>query len=172
MIVRLLLLSLVLLTACSKKSSPEPEYYMTATVDGKSWVANAANSQNTPVAAAISQGLVAVIALQDANSALTALALVFPPSVALNQAVAINPAKNTALAYAISSTEGYSADPAKGGSGTLTVTRYDDKAGIVEGTFSGEAINSQNGSRISITNGRFRSAIYTVNVTTPSPGKR
>jgi hypothetical protein len=171
MIIRLLLLSVVLLAGCSKKS-PEPEFYVTATVDGNLWIANVANSQNTPVAAIISQNMVVVIGSKDADNAITSLGVVFPKSIALNQAIAFNPAKNLALAYSISPTEGYSADPAKGGSGTLTITRFDETAGVVEGTFSGEAIFNKNSSRVSITNGRFRSAIYKVNVTTPQPGKR
>jgi hypothetical protein len=168
---KFLLFGLLLLAGCSKKD-PEPEFFVSATIDGKPWTANVANSQNTNVAAIINQNLVVVVGAQDVDKAVTSVGVVFPKSIVLNQAVAINPAKNVALAYSTSQTEGYSADPAKGGSGTLTVTRFDETAKIVEGTFSGEAIHNQNSSRIRITNGRFRTAIYTVNVTTPTPGKK
>ncbi|QHV98949.1 hypothetical protein [Spirosoma endbachense] len=170
---RLILFSIGLLTGCSKSSpEPEPEFYVSATIGDKEWIANVNNSQNTPVAATISQNLVVVVAAQNADNATTALGVVFPESITLNTAVAIDPAQYLALAYSISETEGYSADPSKGGSGTLTVTRFDEAAGIVEGTFMGEAIHNKNGSRIRISNGRFRSAIYKTSVTTPPPGKR
>lgn len=166
-----LLFALLLLTGCSK-TSPEPEFYMSATIDGNNWSANVANSENTNVAAIVSQGLVAVVAGQTVDNNTTSVGVVFPKTIALNQPVAIVPAKNIALAYSISQTDGYSADPARGGSGTLTITRFDETAGVVEGTFAGNAVFNKNSTRVSIANGRFRSAIYTVNVTTPKPGKR
>jgi len=168
---KIVVVSLFVLAGCSKKD-PEPEFYVSATIAGNAWSANVANSQNTNAAAIINQSLVVVVGSQDVSGTVTSVGVIFPKSVAINQAVAINPARNIAAAYSITQTEGYSIDPAKGGSGTLTVTRFDETAGVVEGTFSGDAVHNQNGSRVSITNGRFRSAIYTVNVTTPPPGKR
>lgn len=166
-----LLLVLLLITGCSK-TTPEPEFYMTATIDGKSWSANVANSQKTNVAAVVNQGLVAVVAGQVIDNTTTSVGVVFPKTITLNQPIAIVPAKNIALAYSISQTDGYSADPNLGGSGTLTITRFDETAGVVEGTFSGDAVFNKNSTRVAIANGRFRSAIYAVNVTTPTPGKR
>jgi len=165
------LLSLLMLAGCSKKD-PEPAFFLSATIDGKSWTANEPNSQNTNAAAVISQNLVVVVASQNVDKTVTSVGLVFPKAITLNQAIAIDPAKNIALAYSLTQTEGYSADPAKGGKGTLTITRFDEANSLVEGTFSGEAIHNKNGSRVTITNGRFRSAIYSLTVTTPTPGKR
>ncbi len=166
-----LFFAVVLLTGCSK-TTPEPEFYLSATIDGKNWVANEANSQKTNVAAILTNSLYLVVGSQNADNTATAVGVVFPKSIVLNQPTAIDPAKNTALAYSISQTDGYSADPARGGSGTMTITRLDEKAGVIEGTFSGEAVFNKNSTRVSITNGRFRTAIYTATVTTPTPGKR
>ncbi len=166
-----LFLALVLITGCSK-TAPEPEFYLSATIDGKNWVANLNNSQNTTVAAIISRNLVVVLGSQNTDNTVTAVGLVFPKSVTVNQTVAINPAQSTALAYSISQTDGYSADPAKGGSGTITIIRLDETANVIEGTFSGETVFNQNSSRVSITNGRFRTPLFTVAVTSPPPGKR
>jgi len=171
MIKRLVVLALFALTGCSK-SSPGPEFYVSASVGGNGWNSNVANSQNTNVAAIISQNSMVVVASQNIDNTVTSLGVVFPKTITLNQPIAINPAQGTALAYSITQTEGYSADPARGGSGTLTVTQLDETAGIVAGTFSGDAVNNLNGSRIKITNGQFRSVIYKVNVTTPPPGKK
>ena len=162
---------LLLFVGCSKQT-PEPEFYMVATIDGKAWQSNVANSQKTTVAATISNNLVAVLAVQSADNVNTGFGLVFPKTITLNTAVPFDQRNYTTLAYVLSNTEGYVADPQQGGSGTVTVTRFDETAGMVEGTFTGEAVYNQNGSRISIKNGRFRSALYTTPVTTPPTGKR
>lgn len=163
---------LLVLAGCSKSSTPEPEFYLTASIDGKPWIANTANSQSTNVAATVSQNLVVVVGAQTVDNTVTAVGVVFPKTIELNKAVAVDPSKYTAVAYSVTQANGYSVDPARGGSGTLTVTRLDEKAGVIEGTFSGTAVYNTNSDRVSITDGRFRTALYTTTVTTPPPGKR
>lgn len=168
-----LAVSIGLLFGCSKSSpDPKPDYYVSATIDGKAWMSNVTNSQNTLAAATLSQDLVVIAAGQEANNTNTVIAIAFPKSIPLNKPIAINSTQYSTVAYMLSSNEGYAIDASKGVTGTLTVTRLDETAGIVEGNFSGEGLHNQNGSRISIANGQFRSIIYKTNVTPPSPGKR
>ncbi|NIJ54305.1 hypothetical protein [Dyadobacter arcticus] len=155
-----------------KNDDAEPEFVFGAKIDGQVWTSNVANSENSTVAATIAQNIVVVVGVQDVDKTGTALGLFFPEDIKLNEDVDFNPLNKVILAYTISSTEGYVVDPAMGGSGRLRVTRLDKENKVVEGSFTGEAIHSQNGSKIKIQNGIFRSKIYDTPVKTTPPGKR
>jgi hypothetical protein len=59
----LLVLALTGLQGC-KNQDVTPEFYLSATIDGKAWRANVNNSQNTTVGAGKMNNLVAVIGQQ------------------------------------------------------------------------------------------------------------
>ncbi|MCF0069182.1 hypothetical protein LZD49_01780 [Dyadobacter sp. CY261] len=166
-----LLIGIVLLNGC-KKDDAEPVETLTARVAGKTWTANISNNQNTTVGAAIVQGMVAVVALQDADNAKTAFGIQFPENIKVGEEVEIDRAEGIVIAYAISNSEGYVIDPAKGGSGRLKVMLFDRENKIVEGSFTGEGVHNQNGSKVGISNGYFRSRIFDTQVVTTSPGKK
>jgi hypothetical protein len=162
---------LVCLLGCKNKDA-QPEFGFGAQIDGKSWVANVPNSEGSNVAATIAQNIVVIVGVQESGDAKTAFGVFFPEDVKLNEDIDLNPLNKVVVAYTISATEGYLVDPSKGVSGTLRVTKLDKENKIVEGSFSGEAVHTQNGSKIQIKHGVFRSKLYDTSVTTSPPGKK
>jgi hypothetical protein len=160
----LLVLALTGLQGC-KNQDVTPEFYLSATIDGKAWRANVNNSQNTTVGAGKMNNLVAVIGQQKTDKTAT-LVIIFPQNVAQNQAVNFNQSQPSTLAYTPDDVAAYSMEPSRGGSGTFTVTRFDEADQVVEGTFSGEAININTGAKLKIADGRFRSKLFDVPPTT------
>ncbi|HZK64161.1 MAG TPA: hypothetical protein VFC34_08455 [Puia sp.] len=162
-------LSLLLFPACKKSSgsdnSGSSAYYLSATVNGKSWNAN--YNTNTgdvfAVAEITSSGSVSVVlalGIQLANKDTSAIALVFPKNITLGKAYDFENDLYTAGAYADNSA-GYNTSPANHGSGTITVTNFDQTGNIVEGIFSGSFGTTNGSSVIQITNGKFRCLLTT-----------
>jgi hypothetical protein len=61
----------------------------------------------------------------------------------------------------VDGTTGYNSDPANKGSGSLTVTSFDQTAKVIEGTFSGTfGLVSGGATTVQVTNGKFK-CIYT-----------
>ena len=158
------------LTGCSKKDA-EPENYLSLKIDGKSWSGNVVNSENENVSATVAQNLLIVAAERDADNARTSVAVIFPENIVTDQEVEFNSDQKTIMAYGANNVDAYLLDVKSGGSGKLIVSRYDKENSIVEGTFSGTAIHSKNGSKLKIEDGKFRSKIYLGTVTT-TPGKK
>src|ERR1700744_1043900 len=100
-------------SACKKcggsgSSTNTSGYYLTATINGKSWAANIANDTlKSPVLAAPDNGLVLLLGEQLAGKDTTAIALVFPESITLNKTVAFNASQYTEAAYASGGSSGY-----------------------------------------------------------------
>lgn len=167
----LLVIALTSLQGCKEKEVA-PEFYLSATIGGKAWRANVNNNQNTTVGAGKVNNLVMIIGQQKTDKTAT-LVVVFPKNVALNQTLKFTESQPSTLAYTPDDIEPYSMEPSRGGSGTYTVTRFDEENQIVEGTFSGEAINTKNGTKLTITDGRFRSKLFAVPpTTTPAPNTK
>ncbi|GAB3939150.1 hypothetical protein [Larkinella terrae] len=167
----LLVLTLAGLQGC-KNQDVEPEFYLSATIGGKAWRANVNNSQNITVGAAKVNNYVVVIGQQKTDKTAT-LVVIFPKNVALNQSVKFTESQPSTLAYSPDDLEAYSMEPSRGGSGTYTVTRFDEENQMVEGTFSGDAINIKTGAKLKITDGRFRSQLFDVPpTTTPAPNTK
>jgi hypothetical protein len=164
-------LAISFLPACKKNSEggdASSEYYLTATIDGKEWKANITNGQSS-VAAGLQSSIVLVLGLQKEGNDTTAIIVAFPENITLNQPVSINPAKSSVAGY-VTVTSGFSTDPSKGGSGTMTITGYDKEAKIVEGTFSGTAVKTVGtpSGTVTIANGKFR-AFYELNKIPATP---
>ena len=165
----MILLSAVLFTACSKSSGSEnnSSYYMTATIDGKDWSANLSNNSfKSPALAGIgsSNGVefILVLGIRVADKDSSAFALVFPKTVSLNQTLAFDASKYMEGAYidevSPGSTlyNGYNTTPATGGSGSFSVTTFDETNKILEGSFSGTFGSTTGAAGIKVVNGKFR----------------
>ncbi len=170
--------SILFMHACSKSSGSDSNNagnYLTANVNGQSWSANINSSLNNSPAMAVvtnSNGtnIFLVIGLKEVNKDSSAIAVIFPQNLTLNQAYAFDATQYFEGAY-ISETApgsgkyyGYNTTPATGGSGTVTVTILDQSAKIVEGTFSGTFGSQQGRPAVQITNGKFHCP-YTTDAT-------
>lgn len=173
----LLFPALLALQSCKKSSgggdAPNTSgYYLTATVGGKDWSANvpAPALQNSPAIAAVTTvngvNIMVMIGVKTANKDTTAIALVFPQNLQLNKAFTFDASKSLEAAYIAEISPGsgtyygYNTTPATGGSGTMTITSFDQTNKVIEGTFSG-VFGSQTGrAALSFTSGKFR-CIYT-----------
>jgi hypothetical protein len=184
----LLLPTLLVFQSCKKSSgggdtpANTSGYYLTATVGGKDWSANvpAPTLQNSPAIAGVTTvngvSIMLMIGVSAANKDTTAIALVFPQNIQLNKAFTFDPTKNLEAAYTAeaapgsSTYYGYNTTTTTGGSGTMTVTSFDQTAKVIEGTFSG-VFGSQTAGKpaIPFTNGKFR-CIYTTTGSNPSLG--
>lgn len=185
--------SMLLLTAlmagqgCKKSSGGDGSgtntsgYYLTAAVGGKDWSANVNspvldNSPSIGVLMPYNGGaLMIVLGIKAVNKDTTSLVLVFPQNVTLNKTLTLDATKNLEVAYVAETAAGsgayygYNTTPATGGSGTLTITSFDQNAKVIEGTFSG-VLGSQTGrAAITLTNGKFR-CIYTMDTKQLPPG--
>ena len=106
------------------------------------------------------------------------LGLLFPTSVALNTPIAFDSANNKSIAYAVEDPlgsmqyDGWNAAAPTGGSGTFTITKFDQTNRIIEGTFSA-TMGSANGSKapIKVTNGKF-STPYVLEESQLPPGTK
>jgi hypothetical protein len=121
---------------------------MSAKVDGSSWQALCAGAVDS----------VGIMGIGDSTNDKSKILIYFPDSVAAVSTFSIGGNSGSALDYLNSGTNSeYSADPLLGGSGSVTITRYDKSARRIEGTFSGTLnnINGTSGSSKIITNGVF-----------------
>ncbi len=158
-------------------------YYLTANVGGKDWSANVKSSlQNSPSIAAITTAngakIVLLIGVKAVNKDTTAFALIFPQNIQLNKAFTFDANKYLEGAYIEEMSAGsptyygYNTTPATGGSGTITITTFDQTNSVIEGTFSG-TFGSQNGrAALPVTNGKFRCIYTTDNSQLPVPGSK
>jgi hypothetical protein len=172
----LLFPALIVIQSCKKSSgggdTNTSGYYLTASLGGQAWSANVKSPtlDNSPAIAGITTAngvnFVVLVGLTAANKDTTAIALVFPQNIQLNKPFAFDATKYLEGAY-ISETApgastyyGYNTTPATGGSGTITVTTFDQTGKVIEGSFSG-VFGSQTGrAAIPVTNGKFR-CVYT-----------
>jgi hypothetical protein len=181
--------ALLIVQSCKKSSGGGDDagntsgYYLTANIGGKDWSANVKSSlQNSPSIAAITTAngakIVLLIGVKAVNKDTTAIALIFPQNIQLNKAATFDANKYLEGAYIAEMSAGsgtyygYNTTPATGGSGTITVTTFDQTNSVIEGTFSGN-FGSQNGkAALPVTNGKFRCIYTTDNTKLPVPGSK
>jgi hypothetical protein len=156
----------------SGSSSSDSSYPFTATVSGKAFSANFVNpSIGGPGFAEVDNtnglSIMVCVGIQIINSNDTNIfVVVFPTNITLNKPINLDPTLNTGASYAAETSPGsgaynvYGTNPAYGGSGTLTVTEYDQVNNVVAGTFSG-TLGSTAGTTVTVTNGKFRCTITT-----------
>ena len=177
-----IVLSGLFFQGCSKSSSdnstPDTGYYFKATIGGKAFSANFVSpTDGGPGVASTttSNGVTFVVGfgIQIANGNDSSLiVIIFPSTTPLNTPTDLSPGINTGAAYSVESAPGapsytaYGTNPAYGGSGTFTVTEFDQTNKVVAGTFSGTFGSSAN-TTVTVTNGKFRCAL--VNSTTGFP---
>jgi hypothetical protein len=158
-----------LVQGCKKSSGGDAStsYYFTATVNGKAWAANTSNnSYHSPALGGLTTangvGVAAVVAVQAINNDSSAFVVVFPQNITLNTQYAVNPAQYTEGAYVSEVSPGsasynqYNTTSTTGGSGSLTITLFDQTAKVMEGTFSGVFGSLTGGAAVTVTNGKFR----------------
>lgn len=155
----ILLLVLFVISSCKKDSGKDDasdEYYLSATVNGEKWAANLKIGP-TNVSAGSQSGLLMMLGLQKIGTDTTALIIALPINSALNQPVTFNPALQSLAGY-VSIVNSFIADPAKGGSGTVTLTHLDETAHIAEGYFSAVAVRTQGpaATKMTISDGKFK----------------
>jgi hypothetical protein len=166
-----------LLQGCKKDSGGDTNssgYYLTANVNGTAWSANVNSTLNNApaVAAATSSNgisVILVLGVKAVNTDSSAIVVIFPQNITVNQQYSFDDSKFSEAAYITSASPGsttyygYNTTAATGGSGTITVTAFDQTAKIVEGNFSG-TFGSQTGrAPVQVTNGKFRCP-YTTDV--------
>ncbi|HLK30798.1 MAG TPA: hypothetical protein VKT28_19630 [Puia sp.] len=172
----ILLFFLFLFQGCSKSSGgnnstpPATDYYLTASVNGKSFAANFVSTTDGGPGIAgttTSNGIQFIVGfgIQIVNTNDSSIfVIVFPANTPLNTPTSLSPTVNTGLVYSAESSPGspnynvYGTNPAYGGSGTFTITEYDQTKKVVAGTFSA-TLGSTTNSTVSITNGKFRCTI-------------
>ena len=162
----------VVLQSCSKSSantsSDNPSgYYLSATVEGKSWVANVKSTLNgsTAIAATTtsnSVSFVVLIGLTVSGNDTTAIALVFPQNITVGTTYNFDETQYREGAYiseiapGSGTYYGYNTTAATGGSGTIVVSKFDQTNQVIEGSFTGIFGSQQNRAAIHISNGKFR----------------
>lgn len=156
-----LLATLVGIQSCSKSDNGKPsdDFYFTAKVGDKAWVANVPSNLNTTVAAGSFNGnMVIVVGAMAVGTDTSAIAVVFPDDIELNKTVQFNQADLTLLAYVSKdATAGFSTDYVRNARGTLTITGFDAAAKTIEGTFSADLIEASPGKgKMKITEGKFK----------------
>lgn len=168
----------LLTQSCSKSSGGDSNAsvnYLTADVNGQSWSANVNSTLNNSPALAVvtsSNGITVLllIGIKAVNKDTTAMAVIFPQNITVSKTYAFNAAQYLEGAYiseiapGSATYYGYNTTAATGGSGTITVTQFDQSAKIVEGTFSGTFGSQQGRPAVQITNGKFHCP-YTTDVT-------
>ena len=167
----LIVLSSLVSPACKKSSgssnNSNAAYPFTATVKGSGWSANFISPTDggpgiasTTVSYGVNYVVAFGIQVQNGNDT-SIMVIVFPANTPLNTPTDLSPAANTGAAYSVEASPGsstynaFGTNTAYGGSGTFTVTDFDQTNKIVAGTFSG-TFGSATGSTISVTNGKFR----------------
>jgi hypothetical protein len=176
------LLGFFLLQSCKKSSggstAPATGYYFTATINGKSFTANfvSPNDGGPGIASTTtSNGVTFVVGfgIQIANTNDSSImVIVFPITTPLNTPTDLSPGINTGAAYSVEASPGsstynsYGTNPAYGGSGTFTVTEFDQTNKVVAGTFNGTFGSSAN-TTVTVTNGKFRCNLISSTSTFP-----
>lgn len=151
--------SLIILSCKKGKDTPEnstsnSSYYCTANINGTAWKADRVLAGDT-------SNIMIALGIKIANSDTSIFTIVFPDNIAVNQLTTFDQSQYSLLIFAMQSSIGgatniYSMDPSAGGSGDFTITKLDVSAKVVEGTFTGEAVNTKNNNdKLTITNGKF-----------------
>jgi hypothetical protein len=166
-----IILVLFFFQSCKKDSAGASNnssgYYLTATVNGESWSANV-NSKlnNSPAIGGITSAngvnVVVLLGIKAVNNDSSVVAVIFPQYATLNKTYNFDDSQYSEAAYGAEISPGlpgyygYNTTSATGGSGTFTITAFDQTTKLIEGSFSG-TFGSQNGKpAVQITNGRFR----------------
>ena len=172
----------LLIQSCKKSSggsaAPATGYYFTATINGKSFAANFVSpTDGGPGIASTttSNGVTFVVGfgiqIANANDS-SIMVIVFPITTPLNTPTDLSPGINTGAAYSAEASPGsstynsYGTNPAYGGSGTFTVTEFDQTNKVVAGTFNGTFGSSAN-TTVIVTNGKFRCNLISSTSTFP-----
>jgi hypothetical protein len=162
------ILSLVLLLSSCKKNSGGNDggsnnsgYYLSASVNGKSWNANVANdSLHSPVLAAQTGSgastVFLVLGIQAQGKDSSAFAIVFPKSITLNKTLVFDASKYMAGIYAATATSGYQTSTNTNSDDSLTITSLDATARVIEGTFKGTFYLTSGSGSVKVTDGKFR----------------
>ena len=174
----LLVIIIGLLQGCKKDSgggsNNSSGYFLTASVNGQSWSANVNSTlNNAPAIAALSTSngvsIFIVLGIKAVSNDSSAIAVIFPKNVTLNQSFNFDASQYSESAYVEESAArsttyyGYNTTSQTGGSGTITITAYDQTNKIVEGTFSGTFGSTIGRASVQVTNGKFRCP-YTTDV--------
>jgi hypothetical protein len=174
-----ILFTTLVLQSCKKDSDAtngnNPSgYYLTANVNGSSWASNVNTTlNNAPALAAITTTngvtVVVMLGIKAVNKDSSGIVVIFPKNATLNKSYDFDASQYSEGAYAAETTpgsatyNGYNTLPVTGGSGSFTITSFDETAMTIEGTFSG-TFGSQTGKpAVQITNGKFRCP-YTTNI--------
>ncbi|HTE12480.1 MAG TPA: hypothetical protein VK645_15960 [Chitinophagaceae bacterium] len=179
-VILLIAVGFLLVQSCKKSSGDDANnntsgYYLTANVNGQAWSANVNSTlNNSPAIAAVtgsgSSTVLLLLGLKAVNKDTTALVLIFPQNVALNKTLNFDPAQYLEGAYVAEITPGsgtyygYNTTSATGGSGTITITLFDQSSKTIEGTFAGSFGSQQGRPAVKVTDGKFR-CVYTTDIT-------
>jgi len=142
-------------------SAVNSAYYLSASVSGKSWNANVGlDNLHDPALAALNGlnagDIAAVIAEEAAGKDTSAIVIVFPVNIPLNQPWAFSSANLALAAYAPNASLVYQT-PSGGNAGdSVTVTTFDQTNLVIEGTFKGTFYSTTGSGSVTITNGKFR----------------
>jgi hypothetical protein len=174
-VISLVLFSAAVLQGCSKGSSGSnnsadtSSYYLSATLGGKAWNSNVYfDTYKSNVIGGITtvNGIpyVEVIGLYASNGDTSqALTIVFPQDIPLNTPITLDSVQYKDVVYVSEDPlrsgkfDAYNTATPTGGSGTMTITTFDQTNQILAGAFSGvfgSDTNTKPG--INFTNGKFR----------------
>ena len=176
--ISILILALtLLLTACSKSSGTvnNSSYYMTAMINNLPWAANTSNNSfKSPALAGLkSQNgttIVLVIGIKAVNTDTSGFAVIFPQNITLNQTFAFDPSQLTESVFINELSPGsatyntFNTTATTGGSGSFTITVFDQTAKIIESSFSGTYGSAGGSNYVVVSNGKFRCP-YTTDIT-------
>lgn len=154
---------LFLTQACKKSSgsddnnNPSSEFYLSATVNNKDWTANMLSNRSEPVAAGETQGLILIVGGLVVNKDTSAIVIAFPDKITINQQFNFSIPGKSLAAYA-TRTETYSTTYSTG-SGSFTVSSFDQTTRVIEGNFSCTAFTEDGSHKLTISNGKFRAKV-------------
>lgn len=150
--------SLIILSCKKANDTPNntsnSQNYCTANINGTAWKADRVLAGDT-------SNIMIALGIKIANSDTSIFTIVFPDNITVNTLTTFDQSQYSLLIFAMQSSNGgvtniYSMDPTSGGSGSFTITKLDVSAKVVEGTFTGEAVNTKNNNdKLTITNGKF-----------------
>ena len=161
----------IFIQSCSKSSGSSDNnasgYYLNATVNGQAWAANVHSTLNNSTALAVvtnsgGTSVLLLLGLKAVNTDTSAVVLIFPQNITVNKAFAFNAAQYLEGAYVqeiapgSGTYYGYNTTPATGGSGSITITLFDQSAKIIEGVFNGSFGSQQGRAAVQIADGKFR----------------
>lgn len=147
--------------SCKKDSGKsEDEFYLSATISGKSWQSNQTSTQGFHTGAILANGYVVVTGVQVVNKDTTVLAITVPATVTEGTTMKFDKNANCVVLYLMNGSDMYTNNEYQP-SGTITVTRIDDSNNIIEGNFSCETLLRTNNSvKMNITGGKFRAEVF------------